>query len=230
MSGQLLFQHFQTHVWRFPLQTTGINNSMDTDKIKISAEAVQDATGRSWIEWFLLLDSGNAYELDHRGIVTFLENHIDSAWWRQTVAVEYEKIYGMRTTGETADGSFEVGVQKSVPVAPKKAWELIVSRDGIRAWLGEGARPDPTKGYVFETADGVKGEFRVVKKMSHVRLTWQPSAWKAHSTLQVRVIPKGPGKSVISFHHEGLPEERDREEMRRHWKEVLAALEEIGLR
>lgn len=198
---------------------------MSETKTRVSDEAVREATGKTWIEWFLLLDSSIAYDQDHKGIVRILENHIESPWWRQTVAVEYEKHYGIRTTGQTSDGSFQVGVQKSFPLAPKKAWELLVSLEGMRTWLGEGSRPDPKKGDAYATTEGVEGEFRVVKKMSHLRLSWQPSSWSRASTLQVRVVPKGPKKSVISFHHEGIPGEKEREQMRARWKKVE---EELG--
>lgn len=201
---------------------------MDIVDKRISDEAVRDATGKTWVEWFLLLDSGVAYELDHKGIVKLLEGHIESPWWRQTVSVEYEKHYGLRVAGQTSDGSFEVGAQRSMPVAPKKAWELLVSLKGMRTWLGEGARPDPTKGYSYTTSDGINGEFRVVKKMSHMRLSWQPAGWRKATTLQVRVVPGGPNRSVVSFHHEGLPGEKEREDMRARWQDVLSALEGIA--
>lgn len=201
---------------------------MADPRTRMSAEAVRNATGKTWNEWFMFLDSERAYDLDHKAIVAILENYIGSIWWRQTVSVEYEKVHGLRVTGETASGSFQVGAQKILPLAPKKVWELLVSRQGISSWLGQGAKPDPQKGDNFSTRDGVTGEFRVVKKMSHLRLSWKPPGWEETSTLQVRVIPKGPGKTVISFHHEGLPGAREREAMRLRWKQALQALGEIA--
>ncbi|MHB0914576.1 MAG: SRPBCC domain-containing protein [Thermoleophilia bacterium] len=190
--------------------------------------AVLEATGRTWNEWFLFLDSERAYDFGHKAIVALLENYIESVWWRQTVAVEYEKIHGLRVTGQTAGGSFQVGASKTLAMPPKKAWELLVSRNGMHAWLGAGVRANPKTGQAYATRDGITGEFRVVKKMSHLRLSWQPQKWDKPSMLQIRVVPGAPGKTTISFHHESLPGAREREEMKLRWRQVLLALEEIA--
>ena len=193
----------------------------------MSDEAVQKATGRDWDDWFALLDAGRAGELNHKGIVALLEAEIESMWWRQAVAVEYEKARGLRVTGETDGGSFQVGAQKSFPVSAEDSWRLLVSSAAIEIWLGEGVGPAPVRGAQYATTEGITGKFRVVKEWSHVRLSWQPRGWQKPSILQVRVTPRGAGKSVISFHHEGLPSKRTREEMKLRWQQALLALADI---
>lgn len=201
---------------------------MSETRSRKPTEAVLEATGKTWNEWFLFLDSERAYDIDHKGIVAILENYIASVWWRQTVAVEYEKIRGQRVTGETEDGTFQVGVSKTLPIVSKKAWEMLISSKGMKLWLGKGVKANPIKGRTYSTRDGITGEFRVVTKMSHMRLSWQPPEWEKPSTLQVRVVPGGAGRSVISFHHEGLPGAKEREDMRLRWQQVLLTLEEIA--
>jgi uncharacterized protein YndB with AHSA1/START domain len=70
------------------------------------------------------------------------------------------------------------------------------------------------------------GEVRVYTPYSHLRITWHPPGWPRASTLQLRVIPKGD-KTVIAFHQEHLPGEKEREERRTHYIAVLDELEHI---
>ena len=200
---------------------------MDIVEKRISQEAVTDATGKTWVEWFLFLDAERAYELDHMAIVTLLENYVESIWWRQTISSEYERMYGL---SPSEAGSYQAESEKTFRIAPKKAWDLLISPVGMRTWLGAGVKADPRDGVTYATADDVQGEFRIVKKMSHLRLTWQPPGWEEASTLQVRVVPKGPKKSAICFHHEGLPGEQQREEMQLRWHQVLQELEDQAAR
>lgn len=97
---------------------------------KISTEAVQRATGRSWDQWIRFIDRGGGEALDHKAIVKLLGNagKIESGWWQQTVAVGYEHAKGKRRTGETADAGFQVGVQGVIAMERGAPWELRASR------------------------------------------------------------------------------------------------------
>jgi hypothetical protein len=88
-----------------------------------------------------------------------------SSWWRQSITVGYEQARGKRAVGETADASFQVGVQRSVAATATEAWELITSRPDL--WLGEGASIAFEEGTHYEVpsgsgAPGAGGEVRVV--------------------------------------------------------------------
>jgi uncharacterized protein YndB with AHSA1/START domain len=192
-----------------------------------SDDAVRAATGRSWDEWEKVLDARGAAGLSHKQIVALLDEmgEIESGWWVQTVTVGYEKRKGMRVTGETADTGFQVGVQRTVPLAPEDAWRLLTSPEGVRAWLGGEAAPRWEKGARYTLGDGSAGEVRVLKPGSHLRITWQPGGWPRASTIQVRVIPASGGRSVLSFHQEHLPGPDEREERRAFFEAAAEALQ-----
>ncbi len=191
-----------------------------------SDEAVRDATGRDYGEWFALLDQVGAVDLDHKALVAAIAEHAPdvSGWWHQTVAVEYERARGKRVLGQTADGLFQLGVTRTFDVAPEQLWELIVSRPQL--WLGEGAEVAFEVGerYKLEGADAASGEIRVVKPGDRLRMTWQPQGWPAPATLQLAMTARGPGKTSLTAHLEKLPDAEAREALRERWRAVMDRL------
>jgi len=196
-----------------------------------SDEAVRKATGRGWREWEELLDGLGAEGLSHREIVALVAEHGGgvSGWWQQSVTVGYEKLKGKRKTGETADTGVQVGVQRTLEVNPERAWELLTSAEGLRAWLGTAARLRFEKGERYRTDDGAEGEVRVVRPGRHARLTRHPPGWPRPSTIQVRVEEKG-ARAVIGFHEEHLPDLGERERRRAHYAAAAETLKELASR
>jgi uncharacterized protein YndB with AHSA1/START domain len=203
---------------------------MGRDGIEVSDDSVHRATGRTWNEWETMLDRWGAAELSHKEIVATLQERggIDSGWWRQMVANGYEKAKGRRKTGETEDAGFQVGVQRTVHIPHERAWRLLTSPKGLRLWLGDMGKLKLKKGETYRAADGSKGEVRVVHREDRLRVTWHPEGWTRPSTIQVRVVPKGKKKTVITFHEEHLPGEEQREERRAHFKTALEAIRDLA--
>ncbi|MDQ5977623.1 MAG: hypothetical protein QG602_595, partial [Verrucomicrobiota bacterium] len=57
----------------------------------ISSAAVKKATGRTWAEWFAVLDKAGAAKLPHKEIALRLQRtHRLADWWGQMVTVGYE--------------------------------------------------------------------------------------------------------------------------------------------
>ncbi len=197
--------------------------------IRISDSAVQAATGKRWDEWLRILGEAETTPAPHREIAAYLgDAHGLSPWWRQQVALVYEEARGRRTVGSSLAAGYEIGARRVLPVTPEEAWARLTSPQGVAAWLGEVSPFQPAEGQAYRTTSGATGQFRVVKLMRQLRLTWLPTGWSKPSTIQVRLIPSGPGKTVISFHQENLPDAAAREERRRHWQAALDFLSEMS--
>ena len=64
---------------------------------RMSDAAVKSKTGKTWAEWFTLLDKAGGKKLDHKALVAHLDKrHRVDPWWRQMVAVSYEQARGLR--------------------------------------------------------------------------------------------------------------------------------------
>jgi hypothetical protein len=63
----------------------------------VSDATVRKNTGRSWAEWFAILDAWDAPSQGHtRSARHLVEMHGVSGWWAQTVTVRYEWERGLR--------------------------------------------------------------------------------------------------------------------------------------
>lgn len=191
---------------------------------RVTDAALKEATGRDWKAWFKHLDKAGAKALDHKGVVKTIAEDVSSGWWQQSIAVAYEQNTGKRVVGQTAGAGFNVGVVRTLPMTAAEAWELLVEHP--ERWLGGAIELDEGSAYDVPKQRGaarVRGEVRVVKPNSRIRMTWQPDGWKQPATLQLTVVPK-PKNVALHVHLEKLPDAAAREAMRAHWARVVESL------
>ncbi len=129
-------------------------------------------------------------------------------------------------TGLCRDGTYQAGARRTFTVTVPEAWTFLLSQRGTALWLGEEARFTFIPGTETELKDGTALNIRVVKRDSHLRLSWRPPVWARASTIQIRVIPRGTA-ATISFHQEGLPSAQARRERLSFFQEVLDRLEQL---
>lgn len=129
-----------------------------------------------------------------------------------------------KLVGQTASVGFQVGVRRTLPISPERAWAFLTSSEGAKLWLGDVPSLAYRVGETFESKEGISGEFRVVKEMQQLRLRWRKKDWAFTSTLQIRLIPNGNGKTTISFHQEKLDHPNTREQMKKQWEDALNAI------
>ncbi len=130
-----------------------------------------------------------------------------------------------RPVGKTKDAGWQVGARRTYDLPLDRVWEFLTSERGLRLWLGKSPGIELRAGNAYRLPDGTGGEVRVFKPRSHIRLTWRPPGWERHSTVQLRVIPKGE-RCVVAFHQEHLPDGAARETRRAYYLKVLEQLED----
>ena len=216
-------------------------------------EAIQNATGRPGAEWFTLIREAGKADAPHKEIADYLQEACGVApWWAQEITVEFEKHAGRRVLGQTQDGLFQLGVSKTIDAPAPEIWACLSSPWGISLVVGaeagaaagkEAARRATAPGMAApgqaaalppglqslehldgESLTGVRASTTTFAPGSHVRMRWQRPAWPRHSILQIRVTPKGKGRSILSFHQEKLPSLEDRDELTERWRQVAATI------
>jgi uncharacterized protein YndB with AHSA1/START domain len=158
------------------------------------------AAGRTYAEWFGLLDAWGAPGRGFREISTWLrEEHGLSQWWAQKLIVEYEQARGLRPAGARPDGTLTVGVSKTVNVPLESLYQAIVDPERRERWLpGEDLRERTTreaKSARFDRGDGTrvsftfeaKGDDKAVVAVEHERLADPDTAQKAKAAWQERL-------------------------------------------
>jgi uncharacterized protein YndB with AHSA1/START domain len=174
--------------------TTGKRNSSD--------EAVRRATGKSWDQWFALLDKAGAAKLDHKRIVAICAKHCETGWWCQMVTVEYEQARGLRKKHETTSG-FSVSRSKTFE-APISAVYAVCSDPKKRTkWLGPGE-------LVVRKATANKS----------MRITWCDGA----TNVEFMLYDKGSGKTSLVVQHSKLADAKAAAKMKDWWGMVLERL------
>jgi uncharacterized protein YndB with AHSA1/START domain len=114
--------------------------------------------------------------------------------------------------GLTKETGWQIGLRRTLPFPYELVWELITSSNGVEIWLGKGDPFDLEKGVKYQLEDGTTGEVRVVKSLSHLRITRLPlhENYDRASTIQIRVLEKGE-KTELVFHEEHLPNQEERQ-------------------
>ncbi len=169
----------------------------------ISDEAVQKATGKSWSEWFAVLDAADATTMEHKAIATYLHREQGcSAWWAQSVTGAYERVRGMRERHEMPNG-YKVSVSRMVNVPLARlygAW----SEAERETWL-----PDDSF---------------TVRTQREDKSLW--ALWHDGTTIGVLFYAKGAEKSQVVVEHAKLENLKDADVRKAFWGARLDVLKQ----
>ena len=174
-------------------------------KPRMSDEAVESKTGKTWSGWFKYLDAAGAKKMTHQQIAVHLsEKQGVPPWWTQMVTVTYEQAGGLRDKHEKP-GGFEISVSRTIasPVGKAfKAWTIEKTR---KEWLP------------------AKLEIRKATTNKSLRITWEDGK----TSLAVAFYPKGADKSQVVAQHAKLPDAKSAAKMKKFWSQALDRLKSV---
>jgi uncharacterized protein YndB with AHSA1/START domain len=187
----------------------------------MNKEAIKKGTGKAPDEWFGWIEKAGLKDRPHKEIADYVYDKGGvSYWWAQEITVEFEKHIGRRIVGQTEDGLFQIGVSKTIAAPAPEVWEWLQSAEAL-ALITDSAESGAGALETLDCSGGkVIAKTTTFKAGSHVRLRWRKNDWPSYSILQIRVTPKGDGKTVLAFHQEKLPSESARARMREYWQNV----------
>ena len=177
-------------------------------RLATSDEKIRERTGRSWEEWFDLLDDWGAMERTHREIARWIAEQQDIhplAWNAQAVADSYERARGLRVVGEHPDG-FTITASKTVAVPVEQLYEAFADPSLRERWLPDGELRE-----------------RTALKPKSVRFDWGAGDTRVHVTF----ASKGEAKSLAALEHIRLADAAEAERMKAYWRERVAGLKEV---
>jgi len=175
-----------------------------TTKPRMSDEAVESKTGKTWSRWFKHLDAAGAKKMSHQEIVAHLvEKHGIRPWWQQMIAVTYEQARGLREKHEKPQG-FEISVSRTLQAPVGKAF---------KAWTDEKTR----KQWLLANLT-----IRKATANKSLRITWEDGK----TSLAVSFMAKGAGKSQVVAQHAKLPDAKAAAKMKVFWSKALDQLKE----
>jgi len=174
--------------------------------VGVSSDAVARRTGKSWAEWFALLDAAGAAELDHKGIVAVLaQRHGVGPWWQQMVTVAYEQARGKNGNAAAEDG-FQVDVSKVLELPLAKLFRFWAEPAERNKWLADDR-------FSIHKATASKS----------IRARWG----RGVSRIDVDFCEKGPSKSQVTVQHNRIETSDAAEQMKAYWAKKIRALEAL---
>ncbi len=173
---------------------------------RIGDDAVKAATGRTWKQWFKILDGEEAATWSHRRIANFLyQQHEVPGWWAQMVTVGFEQARGLRAPHQTATGfTANRSATFEAPLARLyEAWDDPKVRD---RWLDESDI-----------------EIRTSTPQKSMRITWSDGATR----VEVNFNSKGEQRSMVQVQHHKLVDHNALEQAKRYWEARLSKLKSM---
>ena len=172
---------------------------------RVNDEAVVAKTGRTWDEWFAVLDGASAAKMAHRDIAATLHEHFGvPGWWAQTVTVEYERARGMRDVHQTTRG-YEVSVSRTIEAAPDGVWAAMTQPPLVARWINCPFRDRGSK-----QARTVRADFD-----------------GGTSNLMLGYSDKGIGRTQVGVTQSKLPDHNAVETQRAYWRAAIDRLEAL---
>ena len=168
----------------------------------MSDDAVKARTGKTWPEWFTILDAAGADKMTHPQIAAYLSTEqAVPDWWSQMVTVTYEKARGLREQHQRPDG-YQVSKGKTFQASAVRVFN---------AWN------DPAERSEWLTSIDITITTATPGKSIRASL---PDGTR----LDVRLYEKGEDRTQIAVQHEKIPDADTAETWKAFWADALEGL------
>jgi hypothetical protein len=169
---------------------------------RMSDDAVQAKTGKTWPQWIAALDGIGAAGMAHRDIATRVYEMGVSGWWAQNVTCAYERIRGLRESGQSRAGVYTAHKSRTFAVDVDRLFDAFSSAPLRARWLAvEGLR------------------ITRVTRAKYVRMRGSDGAH-----IEVVLVPKGESKSQAAIQHGDLRDKVGVQEAKAFWSDRFDAL------
>jgi len=170
---------------------------------RMSDEAVRAKTGKTWKEWFSILNKAGAKKMSHQEIVKLLNSkHNVGPWWCQMVTVTYEQQSGLRDNHQKPDG-YQISVSRTLSSPVGRVYKAFASDKERHEWLGE---------------NGL--HVRKATPNKSMRVTWKDGK----TSLEINFYDKSHDKSQVVVQHSKLPSATAAARMKTYWANALDRL------
>jgi len=168
---------------------------------RISDDAVKAKTGKTWEQWFKILDKAGARMMDHSEAALALRaQHGLTEWWSRMVTAAYEQERGIRQKHQRG-AAYAVDRSRTLTAPLPVVWAAWHDRVTLDRWL-PGAR--------FEVGKSTP------QKTLH--LLW------GDGTKVVVAFSEKDGKTKVAVSHEKLAEIAEVPRLQTYWSEALDRL------
>jgi uncharacterized protein YndB with AHSA1/START domain len=172
-------------------------------KTSISDAAVARRTGKTWEEWFTLLDAQRGQALRHQQIVALVAAEMGRIpWWQQMVTVAYEQARGLRQPHQKPSG-YEVSRSRTINAPAAALYRAFADASQRHKWLGK-----------------TRLTVRVATPGKKLRANWSNTG----TIIEARLTPTRSGKTRVTVQHMKPPDAKSAARSKSFWEARLARL------
>jgi len=172
---------------------------------EIGDAAVSAKTGKTWPQWFAVLEKAGARKMTHKEIVAILaRKHGLTPWWQQMVTVAFERHAGKRKLHERPVG-FEINRSRTLSAPVADVFEAWGNPRRRAAWL-----------------PGDPPAIRKATENRSLRMTWPDG-----TNVEVMLFLKGPKKTQVAVSHGRLASARAATKQKAYWGDALDRLAQL---
>lgn len=170
----------------------------------ISNDAVREATGRGWAEWFQLLDMAAAAGRTHKEIVALVRGISNPGrWWEQMITVMYEQDRGLRHKHQRTDG-YQISATRTIDAPIASAWDSWIQPRRRTRWL---------VGNISIRGDAERRSLRF--------------GWDSGGNCIVTFTERSADRCTVTVEHSRLGTAAQAEEMKLFWRDALMKLKNV---
>ncbi len=163
---------------------------------KISDDSVLKSTGKTWKEWFVILNKAGAKKMTHKEIAQWLkDNHIKSGWWSQMITVQYEQNVKGRKKYEKPEG-YQISKSLTLAFPVSKVYSAVSSLSSRNKWL---------KDFDFKVTTANKN------KAIRGKLT------DSKTNIEFQFYPKDKNKTQLVVQQSKIATSNQAEKMKKYW-------------
>jgi hypothetical protein len=160
---------------------------------------IRRATGRTWSQWFALLDQFDVADAGHSATVRHLADAYECPrWWRQRIATAYAQTCGLR---EAASRGLAANSSRTLSVSVEALY---------RAWQGRGP------------AKWLEAKFKVQRANENKSLRLD---WPDRTSVEIYFWAKGDRRSQVNIMHRQLADAAEVAAKKRFWARALDKLQ-----
>jgi len=192
----------------------------------LTDEAIQAATGKTWDEWFTVLDERGGPAAGRRAIGDYLysEYKVD-IWWVSAINVQYEAARGVKERDGRGKG-YTICATKTITAPLDRVYAAWASAAELDQWFGSDHHADVSDGGSYSNSDGDTGTYKRVRPNKDLRFTWENPAHQP-SIVDVLFADKGKGKTGVQVTHDRIQTREEADGLRAGWGEALDRLKAL---
>lgn len=189
-----------------------------TPDFPVTDVACKAATGRSFADWYALID-GAGLATNRRDAIQLVYNETGrgkDVWWPTTIWVEFERARGIVKKDGRAEG-YNICCTKGFKLAPADLFPHFATQEALGAWV-TGWTGEVTEGGRFRCGDasGTVGRIRANKD---IRLDWQGPGFSP-TEIEIQFTVLGD-KTTINIFHKRIATRAEADGLRRAWGVAL---------